>query len=411
MVSHLAGNAVASEDLVGPLRRALFRDKRMQSEAPGSFDRWNIILPALLISGIGALFYNVLPLFLGTAQESRHLDNQQLGFLSASFFIGYNALTISAFFWIRRWNWRLVTAIALPVGCAAMACLLATADYYVMLAMMVVAGAGFSAVYGIGTTILADTANPTRWYGVKIAAEAAPGAVLLFFLPMKLVPEYGFDGVVIGMLAMVLLMIPGLLTLPAMGAPEKQHATEEQLEVEFERLDRSALWRAILATLVFFTAASAMWAFLERLADARNYAAESVGSLLSLTLVTATLGSLMTAWLSDRHGNVMPFLGCCLGFLLSLACLYPMMEFSVFAIAVCALTFFIGMGIPFAVARVAELDRDGRFVILSVPAVGLGAMAGPALAGLTTQYAGFDYLLLSSALLIVITMRLAHRSG
>ena len=39
------------------------------------------------------------------------------------------------------------------------------------------------------------------------------------------------------------------------------------------------------------------------------------------------------------------------------------------------------MGVPFAVAEIAELDVDGRFVIFSVPAIGLGAMVGPGVAG------------------------------
>jgi hypothetical protein len=59
------------------------------TESPESFDRARVIVPALAISAIGALFYNLLPLYLGTAQDDRGLGNQEIGFLTAAFFLGY----------------------------------------------------------------------------------------------------------------------------------------------------------------------------------------------------------------------------------------------------------------------------------------------------------------------------------
>ena len=56
-------------------------------------------------------------------------------------------------------------------------------SYVLLLLATAVAGGAFAAMYRIGTTILGDTSNPARWYGVKIAAEAFPGPVLLLVLP------------------------------------------------------------------------------------------------------------------------------------------------------------------------------------------------------------------------------------
>ncbi len=76
-------------------------------------DKPGIILSALIISAIGALFYNVMPMYLGAAQDYLQLDNNAIGFISSVFFLGFNAITISAFFWIRRWNSRIITLVAL----------------------------------------------------------------------------------------------------------------------------------------------------------------------------------------------------------------------------------------------------------------------------------------------------------
>jgi len=74
------------------------------------------IIPALAISAIGALFYNILPLYVGAAQDGLGLSTSEVGLLPASFFAGYNLVTLGAFFWIRRWNWRVATLIWLPVA-------------------------------------------------------------------------------------------------------------------------------------------------------------------------------------------------------------------------------------------------------------------------------------------------------
>ena len=376
-----------------------------------TFDSAGIILSALAISAIGALFYNILPLYLGTAQDFRNLGNREIGFISSAFFLGYNAVTIWAFFWIRRWNWRIVTCVALPVALLGLLAGARAQSYLLLLLTTVVAGGGFAALYGIGTTILADTSNPARWYGVKIAAEAFPGAVLLFVLPLTLIPAHGFSGAAYGIAIASLLLMPLLLMLPAHGLKEREAADEQQLQREFADIDRRPIWSALLATFVFFSAASGMWAFIERMGSQLRFEPEAMGTLLSITLLCATCGSLLTAWLGERFGNVRPFYASCLAILLALIFLALFAGFNLFAGSVCLLTFGIGMGLPFAVAEIAELDQDGRFIILSVPAIGMGAMVGPGLAGALADGGSFTPVLAASGVAIVLSIVLMRYAG
>ncbi len=382
-----------------------------QAQASNSFDSVRVILPALAISAIGALFYNLLPLFVGSAQDFRSLGNSEAGFISSAFFLGYNAVTIWAFFWIRRWSWRKVTGCALPIAMLGLLAAARSDSYAVLLLATVVAGGGFAALYGIGTTVLADTSNPARWYGVKIAAEAFPGALLLFILPVTLIPDYGFAGVTYGVLITCLLLLPLLFTLPAHGLKAREHVDEAALQEELATLDSGRIWAALVATFLFFSACSAMWAFIERIGNSLGFAADAIGTLLSLTLLCATGGSLLTAWLGQRFGNVRPFLASAITFLFALAVLWVADSFGPYAVATCLLTFAIGMGLPFAVAEVAELDVDGRFVILSVPAIGMGAMIGPGLAGILADAGGFEPVLLTAALAIAAAILLMGYSS
>ena len=359
------------------------------------YDSLKRIIPALAISAIGALFYNTLPLYVGAAQDGLNLSNREVGLLPAAFFAGYNLVTVGAFFWIRRWNWRVATTIWLPVAILG---LLGSTFFPSRLGLFLstaISGGGFAALYGIGTTILADTSNPARWYGMKIALEAVPGAALLFILPSTLIADYGFPGVVYALVGVSLLMSVFLATLPASSDVER-NSEAVALGSSAEAVHSFAIWLALLGTLLFFSAASGLWAFIERMGSALAFEAGAIGTLLSITLIFATLGSLTTAWIGKRLGNVKPFIVSAVLMILASGMLYGTPTFTLYAMGAGLLTFGIGMGLPFAVAEVADLDADGRYIILSVPAIGSGAMIGPAVAGALAAGDSFNMILIVS---------------
>ena len=74
----------------------------MNSEYSNPMDRKGAILSAVALSALGAMFYNLLPLFLGVAQDYRELDNTGIGVLSSLFFAGHTLTTMTVFFWTRN---------------------------------------------------------------------------------------------------------------------------------------------------------------------------------------------------------------------------------------------------------------------------------------------------------------------
>jgi len=366
------------------------------------YDQYRRIIPALAISAIGALFYNILPLYVGAAQDGLGLSDSTVGLLPAAFFLGYNVITLSAFFWIRHWNWRHASLVWLPLGLCGLLLSLKTNSTLALFGGTVLAGGGFAALYGIGTTILADTSNPARWYGVKIATEAMPGAILLLVLPSTWVAEFGFSGVVYGLLAATLLLAMFLPTLPGSGAPEDSRHSPVSNDDAITTNNKLPIWMALIGTLLFFSAASGLWAFIERMGAELSFDAEAIGILLAMTLVFATLGSLTTAWIGKRFGNVGPIMLSSAMLFTATLILYGTPSFPLYSLGTTLLTFGIGMGLPFAVAEIAELDFDGRFIILSVPAIGLGAMIGPASAGYLIESVSFNGVLLTAGPTVIL---------
>lgn len=387
----------------------------MNNKPQNPMDATTVILSAIVISSIGALFYNLLPMYLGTAQDSKGLANAQIGFISTAFFLGYNVITIWAFYWIRKWNWRRVTLVATPIAALGLYASTLTDSYYALLVATAVSGGAFAAIYGIGTTILSDTSNPARWFGLKIAAEATSGALLLLVLPGTVIAHYGFNGMILGILLAILFLSPFLFLLPARGNKSHEEEVKEyvQLDQQPESINHWAIWSAIFATLVFFTGVSAVWAFMERLGSNAGFDPGSIGILLAVSLGFATLGSLAAAGIGKHFGNIKPFLLALVLMAVGLTFLAEPGTFIMYSIGCCLFALAFGAGLPFAVAEIAELDVDGRYVILSVPAIGLGAMIGPGAAGFLYSGESAQLVLSIVAIALVIAAGLmwnAHRN-
>jgi predicted MFS family arabinose efflux permease len=171
-----------------------------------------------------------------------------------------------------------------------------------------------------------------------------------------------------------------LLILPRSGRKVTQTSADPVADITSDGAN-SAIWFALLATLAFFTGTSAVWAFMERLGNAYGFDSEAIGTLLALTLIFATSGSLAVAAIGRLFGNFYPFIFSVVSIFVSLVILNIPEDFTLFAAGCCLFSIGFGAGLPLIVAEVAELDHDGRYTVLSVPAVGLGAMIGPAIAG------------------------------
>ena len=133
---------------------------------------------------------------------------------------------------------------------------------------------------------------------------------------------------------------------------------------------------------------------------------------LSERLATAG-GSLAAAGIGKHFGNVHPFLLSLVAIAGGLLLLADSGTMTIYSMGCCLFALAFGAGLPFAIAEIAELDVDGRYVILSVPAIGTGAMIGPGVAGLLYTGESARLILGLVALAMVIAAGLmwnAHRN-
>jgi len=358
-------------------------------------DAATAILAGVAASALGASFYNVLPLYLGVAQDLRGLTTQEIGLIGTVFFSGFTLTTAFGFFWIRRLDWRLTGVAAGLVAVTGLSVGALSRSYPLLLAGLFVAGGALSMIYGIGATALGDTRNPARWYGTKISAEAMFGVALLSFLPATVVVKWGFPGMVWSLSIAILVLVPFLLMLPS-GRNEPE--ADDRAVAGGMNTNKAAVWFALLGCVLFMCGQSAIWAFMERLGNEGGFAAASVGRLLAITLVFALAGSFVAIAIGGRFGAFRPLVAAHMCFFVATAALFRADLFSVYAFGSCLVMFSVSLGISFAFTTVAELDKDGRFVVLTVPAFGLGMLTAPGIAGWIAGAQGYGPVIVFGAI-------------
>lgn len=412
MQSQTAHLSEANRSLGGAREPAATR----QTPPANPADAWAVILSALAAASIGALMYNVLPLYLGSMLEGKGLHSGQTGLMGTAFFFGFNLAGFSAFLWIRRFHWRALSLMSVPVILLTLILSVTRSGVAELLAITAISGAAFGVIYTIGSVIVGDTSAPERWYGVKVAVESVAGALVMLVVPATLATRYGFGGTVAGMAVCVVVLLPLLFFLPRAWA--KDTRTGEHVGGAAPRVNLGAIWCAILSLLLLFASVSAIWAFAERMGRLSGFSAESVGALLAVTLLAGVAGSVIVAVIGNRVNTVWAFVACIAAIGVSLLCLSIKGSFPLYVLGNCLYMIGWAAGTPLAMAEIARLDRDGRYVSLLVPAIGVGGMIGPGVAGwlleVSSPFSVLTYTAataLAAAVTMIVAARLARHTA
>ena len=150
-----------------------------------------------------------------------------------------------------------------------------------------------------------------------------------------------------------------------------------------------------------------IWAVIERVANDAGFDPVTTGNILSLGLLLAITGSLAAMVAGERFGLAAPLILSITLLVISLFLLGNVGSVAAYGVAACLFTFSFGLGIPYTVSVVAALDEDGRYVVLTVPAIGLGVMLAPAIGGFLSAQGGHGALLMAAGISVLAALALA----
>ena len=337
------------------------------------------LIGAVMASTVGVLFYNVMPIYLGYLMEAKSLGYDQIGYMASTFFLAFSIPSATAYFWIRNIKPRTISYISIIFVAVFLFISSYTNSYTYLIVEILVVGSFSGILATLAMTVIGNYKNSTRWYGFKSASESAAGTLLLFVLPSTLIMSYGFNGVVYGMLIFMLLSIPIVSLISNQPLAESDEDT--MIDTSIKDISSIFAWMALLAIFFNYITGSAIWAFAERVADIKEFDSTLVANALGLTLAFAIIGPLISSSISDKYGLKIPFIITSLLMLIGAYGLTAASTLSSYAIFACIQMLGWGGALPFLYSLVSNSDPNGRYIALAIPALGLGSVGGPALAG------------------------------
>ncbi len=346
---------------------------------------------AISLNVVCITYYNILPLVLGGAADSRGLEAGQLGFAAAAFMAGLALVNFTGFAWIRRFDWRLLVAGGNVIAALAFVAPVLVFTYPLWIACNLLAGCATGVSYGVSIACLGDSRAPERNFALAYAAQTFLSAGLIFSLPYIAV---SFDLFETGQLVAASLMLAGTaltLMLPGRGVKTGQLRASTGHRVS---LSQAALLMALLVLLLNVTAEGAIWAFLERIAVSGGLSTAYAAKVMAFSFFASGAGSIFAATIGTRFGSTAPFIVAVCMSIASAWVLWIAGGEAVYFAGVILFAVAWNLGSPYRMALATRADVSGRYSTL-VPAMQtLGAALGPALAGILVVDGSFLYVYL-----------------
>ncbi len=357
---------------------------------------------ALFSSGL--ISFYLLPVWAGIFSESYGLAENQVGVLLAADMGAGTIASLLARFWIHRAPWRPILWVSIIATAALNALSALATDYYALLLIRLAAGFGAATMMAFAYAALANANNPDREFSIALAAQVALGAALLL-LSSQLWQTNGP--------AAVFLLAAAASLLPLLFCrhfPQKNPAPAEP-DIALDALPSKAVTLALLAVVLFMTALTTIWVFVERLGANQGFDHVSIGFVLSAGLAFSFAGAISPSWLLAYLSRAKLV---SIGYAVLLIALIMLGAPSViwmFALAICVYNFFYSFVMPLQAAWISESDSLGRNAVLVPVAQGAGAALGPVIAGVVIQGFGLYSVIVLGILCLMFSYVCVRAAG
>ncbi len=346
-----------------------------------------VILTASLISALVVLYWQFMPVVLGSVAEARGYSESELGFLASAYAGGLFLTTLSGVFWVRRYDWKVLIRAGSFISALAFIVPIIDVSYEVLLVCHLLASLGGGLGYGVTLSLLGDTKDPARNYAISFFAQVALGIVATLALSNIESPILALNS---GFVLMAVVMLLNIYL--ARYIPRKGLKTGRLQDIEPGTIvpRKFAIPCLLLAVVLVFTGDGAIWAFLERIGaavDSRSLG----GSLVTASLIGGVFGSLAGGVLGIRWGYILPMTVAIGVSILSVFMFAVLKQPGELILAALINGFGWNFGIAYRMGLVAELDVTGRYTVLVPSMQTLGNTIGPASAGILIDMGGFNY--------------------
>lgn len=351
---------------------------------------------ALALYTAGGLFWAFLPYFIGLQIETGGLSQAQAGSLGSGYLIGFTLASVTALWWAPRFNWRITTAVAAALILATLYTLQKTQSYDISLLCVVIIGIMMGTFWTIAYRIFGAASDPDRSFATGIAVSYTVLAAISWLIGQYVIACCGLSGAALLIGAVILVLSVGARLIPV-------RLVDENSKFDLSYLPPVPVILALTGILATGFAFASVWAFAERIGVDAGFGREAISPVIASNLLASAAGSVLATIIGTKPGRkLLLFFGLAV-MTVTILILSGATAFWLYATAIVGLGFGVGFVMPYQMATLAVLDKEGRFVVLIVAAQGLGSAAGPLLGGLTADIAGLRALLVMAVLTLVLS--------
>lgn len=364
-----------------------------------------VLVAACMISGVGALVFNAFPLFLSVTANQFGLNDTQLGLLGTTYLGGFAVVALFAPIWMPRIEWRSIAVVAGVLILSALLVEILTDKVFVVYLAMAVVGVGASILYTIGLTILTRAVDTERAFGIKLMYEMAIAGLLMYVMLKVVIEKFGFTGFIVGTAILFLgsLLFVSRLPLNFMMREAKYNNSDEWDGAG----SRHLAWASAAALFVQFAAFSAVWGFMERIGVDNGLAAETVGSILSLSILAGFVGALVAAVIGNKCGYVAPLTVGLVLSILAVAILATSKGQGPFVIGACVVNGMLQFSVVYQMGLLTHNDYSGKIAVMIPFILASGGAIGPGIAGVIVESSGLLRVYCGFALIAVLVIALS----
>ncbi len=316
----------------------------------------------------------VLPTVVDGAERSLHFTDRDVGFLSAINMAGSMVSAIGAKFWVRRVPWaRAVRTALLGLACAN-ALSLVFQDRGGFLALQCVAGFFGGSLYSLTLTVLSDTRQPDRNFGLAVAAQVVFQVMGLLAGP-TLLAVGGIDVLLTGFALLCLLALPLARFVPDRGR-------RVSAQVTFAALLGARTLLALMGCFFFLLNAGCYWTYVNDMGHSAGLGEQQIASGLALGVSAGLLGALLASWIGARFNRNASL---AIGALLIVAAAWLLagpLTIAEFTLSSALFNFAWNYSLSYQYAAVNATDPSGHSVAVAPAFHTAGAALGPAIAAL-----------------------------
>jgi len=335
-----------------------------------------VIIAVSMVSAIGGIVFNTMPLVLTSAGEAFGFSPKALGTLTTWSGAGFLLGTLTAPFWVDKVNWKMA-AIAIWIGVILSFILTSRATGATVYASFALVGFVCSLAIAMAMRVLANMPDPERAYGTRLTTELWLIAGFSLIFPVLFIAPGGFSGAMYG-----LAIFAGFLGLGSFLMPARHSANNLVEKIPFPTFAAAGKgWVSLGIFLIYLVVNVGLFYFLYQIGIKFEPSPEATGVMFAglkwLGGVAGAIGAIVGA----RAGLRMPHLVALILLLIGVAGLFLAQNFTTFMISSWIWEFGFTLGCLYQTTAITRGDPSNKLVVLVPAAFGISMLVGGKIAG------------------------------